>query len=459
MSSPEYAEERGVSGAPVVPRASLVQDPAKRSLLWFLQAQSLQEGGLRRVAAELQTMFPDRCTGAATRSRWDRREPVALHDFLTDLCINPRLQLEVEPAASKMECFLTRREFPDLKGWELQPARTQVFRDVVGALLEYKERCERQVQESFARTANGTVIWEVLDEVQKKRCIGLVNGREGRGKTEAIKAYFLSHMGQCRLFSPMAFATKTTLFRGLARTLGLACGPTRKAAEMQGICEDFLIKSKLMLIIDEAHWFFDQAPQVRSTPELVDWIGTLSNHGVRVCLITTPRFFVCMERARQEVGWNHLQFRRRVKVYRELSDTSVADLQLVARSLMPGAQASAIRLAASYPKDGGQDLSSLGDVCGGARRVAESRGHQAVQYEDVETAIDEILAPSDKSFKKALDGAAAELTKGKRKRKLSLTIATEEPATFPELPSDEEVCDFPGRAIRPAAAGAIKESI
>ncbi len=58
MSSPEYAELRGVNAVYVKEKVAITPDPGKRKLLWFLQALSLAEGGLKTVAADLLKRFP-----------------------------------------------------------------------------------------------------------------------------------------------------------------------------------------------------------------------------------------------------------------------------------------------------------------------------------------------------------------------------------------------------------------
>ena len=60
MSSPEYAELRGVMGNAVTAKASILTSARKRSLLFWLQAASLERGGLRAVAEQLVEKFPER---------------------------------------------------------------------------------------------------------------------------------------------------------------------------------------------------------------------------------------------------------------------------------------------------------------------------------------------------------------------------------------------------------------
>jgi len=60
MSSEEYAERRGLNGNLVTARCDLLLSARKRSLLYFIQALSHREGGLRKVSRELVKMFPER---------------------------------------------------------------------------------------------------------------------------------------------------------------------------------------------------------------------------------------------------------------------------------------------------------------------------------------------------------------------------------------------------------------
>src|SRR5713101_2121793 len=82
MSSPEYAELRGIPGTAVAAKAQLYSDTRKRSLLFFLQALSIKEGGLRFVTRALLKRLPS-----------FREE--ALTELLVELCINPRVVVKL----------------------------------------------------------------------------------------------------------------------------------------------------------------------------------------------------------------------------------------------------------------------------------------------------------------------------------------------------------------------------
>src|SRR3569833_2861828 len=96
MSSREFAELKGVSAIAVAARAAIIPNLEKRKLIWWLQAVSLTDGGLRRLADELLTTFPDQlgtktmhtlgiragktATGKAVRDiRCELGEPLGFH--------------------------------------------------------------------------------------------------------------------------------------------------------------------------------------------------------------------------------------------------------------------------------------------------------------------------------------------------------------------------------------------
>ena len=67
MSSPEYAEMRGIPGTAVAAKAQLYTEARKRGLLFFLQSLSLKHGGLRKVAHDLIAAFStSRCVNSSS---------------------------------------------------------------------------------------------------------------------------------------------------------------------------------------------------------------------------------------------------------------------------------------------------------------------------------------------------------------------------------------------------------
>src|SRR4029077_17394979 len=100
--------------------------------------------------------------------------------------------------------------------------------------------------------------------------------------------------------------------------------------------EDFFHKSRLMLVIDEAHYLWPRLQQRESSPVLVEWSNTaLVNHNVAVALICTDQFAKLKKRVEERTGWTSEQLEHRVKRYKKLRATPTKqDLDMVATKLL-----------------------------------------------------------------------------------------------------------------------------
>jgi hypothetical protein len=336
---------------------------------------------------------------------------------------------------------LAKDEFPDLEDREFHDANLDYFRDICGALVAYKRRYEEKVKADFCLTAIGRQIWKQLDDALKTRTMIVIDGREGRGKTEAVRAWCNCHLGEARFISLDGTSTKTTQFREFARALGVGHGYTRKVSEMQAGVKDVLRASHLMPVIDEAHFFFNQGPRMYTRPEMLDWIDTaLCNPPLPVALVTTPQFMKCMERAAGQVDWNYRQFKRRCKRYCRLpAKNTPEDVEAVAHHLLPKADQPTIKQILAYEALSKRDLSAVGDVVRESKLLAEQEGAAKVTFEHVRRAIHEVLLVSDLPW--------AEMEKRLQHQKLGRKEPRHAPAI--ELESSQEPPEARGRDILP----------
>jgi hypothetical protein len=454
MSSPEYAALRGVSAVAVAARAAVILHAEKRRLVWFLQGMSIADGGLRKVAEDLIAMFPDRIDkdslGLARHGEptaWNvyghRCSILSLQEFLIDLCINPTIQLRGRADSGdfdEIERDRMRANYSELSQSDIKPVALPYFKDILGALIEYSRRHQKNVKERFVLTAIGRQIWQTLDFALSTGTMVLLDGLEGRGKTEAIKAWCQLHLGEARFVSLRGITNKTTAFREISKALGIARGDGYKAGELQGRIEDVLQRSKLMLVVDEAHFIFNQGNRVYTRPELVDWIDTsIANRKIPIALVTTPQFMICMTRAASQVDWNYRQFRRRVRRYVKLpAKNTPRDIEAVIRSVLPGAPNSAVKQVLSYVHLTRRDLSAVGDVVDEIKARQSRDILEKVTYEDVTAVIDEYLVPSEKNFVEAITDAEARMSgKAKRMRQVAIAPAAESPGAE-DAPSETE---------------------
>jgi hypothetical protein len=63
----------------------------------------------------------------------------------------------------------------------------------------------------------GRKVWETLDFALKARLMVVIDGCEGRGKSEAVKAWCRIHRGDARFVDLAGVTSKTTVFRAIAK--------------------------------------------------------------------------------------------------------------------------------------------------------------------------------------------------------------------------------------------------
>ena len=369
---------------------------------------------------------------------------VRLPDFLVELCINPRIFIELaapEVEADGRKRNLAEDEIAELRSIDCERAEVVYFRDVIGALVEYKRRYEEQVKADFCLTAIGQQVWKQLDDALRSNTMIVIDGLEGRGKTEAVRAWCNCHLGVARFASLDGTSSKTAQVRELARALGIGHGNTRTALEMQTSVKEVLQFSRLMLVVDEAHFLFNQSLRQSGRPEMLDWIDTaLCNPPLPLALITTPQFMDCMERAAGQVGWNYRQFKRRCKRYIRLpAKNTPHDVEAVARKLLPGADKATIKQIMAYEALSKRDLSAVGDVVREAKLLADEDGASQVTFEHVKRAIHEVLIASDVPW--------AEMERRLQHRKLGRKASQQAPALEPE--ASQEPAETHERDITP----------
>jgi hypothetical protein len=451
MTSPEYAELRGVNALAVSARAAILLTQQKKNFIWWLQGMSLAEGGLKRLARELVEMFPDRIrsddrefalsrpSGNPYYDKYEYRRTQTIEQFLVDLCINPRIQFALpgdDLDVSDIELDKAVDAYPELSKCDFSNARLDYFFDIIGALFEFKARSEAKARESFQLTAIGKSVWETLNFALTSRSMVVVDGLEGRGKTQAVKAWCAGHLGTARFVSLKGITSKTLAFREISRALGISFTYTRTGPDIQMRIEDVLKRSKLMLVVDEAHYVFNQSRKMTTRPELVDWIDTaICNQGVGISLITTPQFIVCMTRAADQVEWNYRQFRRRVKRWNTLPEKNTeADIRAVARNVFEKANAQMISKIVGYALLSKRDLSAIGDVADEVRVMLGTDDLSKATPDHIHRAIYDFLLPSDKTFLEGMAAARSGVKKPVRKsmQPLPPIEATESAGEAPE---------------------------
>jgi AAA domain-containing protein len=388
MSSPEFVAIRGIPGTVVAAKAQLYPSARKRSLLFFLQSLSLRDGGLRKVAQTLETSV--------------RGEDNNLADLLIELCINPKFVVSFSDESS------SRRSS--------RPLSTRI----ADAVREFQDAYETRVNEQFVLTTIGKEIHETLDHALATGKMVVIEGESGSGKTTAVEAWCAARQGQVRFVSLNAITHKTGFFQKLATAIGLAASK-RKATDLQVKVEDFFGKTRLMLVIDEAHYLWPQHERSHSNPELVDWINTaLVNQHVPVALICTDQFAKLKARVEKRTGWTSEQLEHRVKRYKKLPSTPAReDLEAVAAKLLavrwnvfeqqwniatgPNPCRNFIRLVVGYALTCKMPLPAISDTIEEARYQARKNARTQIAAGDLRNALLDFRIPSNAALQRAFE--------------------------------------------------------
>jgi energy-coupling factor transporter ATP-binding protein EcfA2 len=384
MSSPAYAELRGIPGTAVAAKAQLYTDTRKRSLLFFVQALSTKGGGLRFVARAMLKKFPT----------YSEEE---LTDLLIEFCINPKvvIQFSDEPESSSV------------------PSDTEI----ADALREFQDRYERNVSSNFVLTTIAKEVFETLDHALATGKMVVIEGESGSGKTTAAQAWCAAHQGEARFISLSGITHKTGFFRKLATAIGLSAARS-KAIDMQVRVEDFFRRTRLMLVIDEAHYLWPQYQRSYSSPELIDWVNTaLINQNVPVALICTDQFAKLKTRVEKQTGWTSEQFEHRITRYKRLPNMPTKeDLQTVAAKLLalrwdsrsqqwnlsgPAPHPDFVKMVVGYALTSKMRLAAVADTITETRYQARRHGRSQILASDIRTALLDYQIPSDEALQSA----------------------------------------------------------
>lgn len=461
-SSPEF--EHGLAATLVAKRCTVLDRPEDRELLWFVQLLSHQEGGLKRLAAQLCARFPDRIAtpamqrlGAKPGQVYNAKQveqvraeiPEGAFDYLlkgeTDLAAlvalpdSPRDLLadydgewqkerdaklaEVKAASAKFPAQYAASRFMDrcqqaaaenlerhLGELCLDPATSLVdgspwyFPNLISTLRQYQAEWIEQRRTAVVVTAIGQQVYDALEYARDTRRMVLIDGNARIGKTFAVKAWCEQNPGRARYVQVPSTNDELGFFRAIATALGMSCGGSWKAVQLRSRIEDVLQTGQITLVFDEAHYAFPSSSCRTTIPGRINWIMTaLINYGVGVALVTTPQFIKTQKVIEQRTSWTSEQLTGRIGHYEKLAETlSDADLEAVAKSLLPTGDARCIKALVLYAKSSAKYLAGIETAVARAKFIARRNDREQVTFADVKQTIENVI-PSDKALADALN--------------------------------------------------------
>lgn len=467
-SSVEFDNLRGLNGTAVALKAELIEDGRTRNLLYFLQGMSLKPGGVKRIARELMEMFPERIASPTmfkigckpgkrlAREEWNTirhelsteedieqaaRQALASVDYenvnpdrtpktssatadnfiskcreraeseldthIERICCDPSMAVTTDKHEAAQYNRMARIILEDEEGikWNGENANCPYFHDLLGALFEYQERCIASVRENFVETSIGKVVFEALDYALETERSALIEGNSGIGKTTALEAWCEMHAGQARLVKLKGITHRTGFFRECARALGVARGAGFSPGKVQMRVEQFLQRSKIMIVIDEGQYLFPPGNRVYSPPELINWLMTACyNERVPFAISATAEFKKRRAIIEKNTTWDSFQLRRRIRRDFELPQLPTKDdLLAVATKLLPGQSQSAIDYVVGYSLASKGFFQAITDAIDDARIIARRDGRDKITFADLMAAVRDWRSPSDNALQRVFE--------------------------------------------------------
>ncbi len=378
-----------------------------------------------------------------------RRASEHLAGFIEEFCCDPkmevaasnetgcgyqsRVRMVLEEARAQLDNDPSlAQERPDLattvsKSREFRRAELPWFADAFGALKEYVGHQVELASTEYVETSISQIVFEAADYVLETGRSALVEGHSGFGKTTALKAWAAMHPGQVRYLTLTAMMDNTVFFKKLAKVCGVANGTGLSAGKIQARVEDFLQRTKLLLIVDEGHLLWPQGQRISTHPKFVNWLNTACyNEGVPFLISATKEFSRRREVVETQTAWSSEQSRRRIRKVFPLPDMPqpgeeqkpwhAAALERMQEDLLAVAGAKLNRLglgraAAEFLV--GYALSTRGyfqtitDAIEDAQLIAKRAGRNQITARDLQAAVKEWRAPSDAALQRVFTNKPA----------------------------------------------------
>jgi len=214
-----------------------------------------------------------------------------------------------------------------------------------------------------------------------------IEGAAGIGKTYCAKAWCLQNPGKARYIEVPATSDEASFILKFAEAYGLGCDSTTPIAQVRERVEVTARESKLMMVLDAAHWLLPELGKLKKRPWRVAWlISALVNHGVPVALLLSSKFKQEAARNQAQTSWNWEQFDTRIGMPIALPRELAADeIKAVAQAQLPEGDAKCIQALMGYSIFTGE-FAGMGHIVKRARFEADKAGRE-VTLADISSAI------------------------------------------------------------------------
>lgn len=265
-------------------------------------------------------------------------------------------------------------------------------------LFDFMEEHASAVAVSFAETSVTREIFHWLRMAQDTGKGVLFLGNSRFGKSRAIRAFAQMHPGRVRLVECPASGSESDLLREICRALGIwfSC-MTPPLHEQRAVIDKVIRSARFLLIFDEAQFLYPKSGNRRTAPPRLNYVRRqLMDNGIPTAFICTHQNWRSVEKNFLKLSaYSNEQFEGRllrspIHLPSELSESEMID---VARIHLPELEEGFLKLIVTPIRAcKGEQLSYIENIALISRRYATQRGLSVPRLDDIEKAINDVLA-------------------------------------------------------------------
>lgn len=396
--------EKGLLGNLVAAKCSKIEDPEVRALIWFVQEQSWRGGGLSALAEELMVR-DGKINDDPFYSRYSE-DWVAMRDCyeseLIRLCLNPK---NTGPDKDDSEA--------------IEQGEEPVYESDLKLLAEMR-RDYIETRPKIVPTEITKKVAEAVEYAKENRCVCLVNGEAGLGKSTALEDYAHKSGGLVRVVQVPPSTDEISFYRAVSRSLGLTASTQPKGPALRAKIDDMLDDAEdLVLIFDEGQYLAPIGRDHRALPHRINWvISALANRKIPTVIVTSPLFLEVLKRVQKATAWNAVQFVRRVEMTVELPrNLSCKEYEAIGAAMLPGCRTDLLKAAAGAAEESPARLGCLKAILKYAAAQAKSAGREVPEDDDFREAVIGRISFEKACLRPSDAGDEGRPTKGRNRQK------------------------------------------
>lgn len=388
------AYRSSLNGLQVAKRCALLNrtDPELGALVWFIQERSLSDpfcvggrlGAVEAIATEL-----------LSAANWN--PPGAVQCHIEDWTIGgdgpDPFELVTIPASDAIARSRATSDLATaLRKLALDPSSVPTELPVLGSawrstLVRYRDRCRSEISKALAPTSAADRVAKGLRFARETRKLVLITGCSRIGKSATAKAACAASSGEVRYVLTPENSDMESLYRAIAKALGVADARSYTAAQVREHIERMLMSSRLMLVFDEAHNLFSRLRRITQAPQRVMWLRRLIDSDVPMAFVALPEFETRLQRCVAQLDWDAHQITdlicKKVELDHKLTPE---DFEILVFRIAPEFSDYAKKLISSSAR-GQHGAQYIVDIVAVARHTAANASRLMPSDEDVRLAI------------------------------------------------------------------------